>query len=201
MISLYISGDSWMHRQPAGVKLLAVLALSITVLAAQSLIWLLLLLVGAAGAYQSLGPKGGHRLIALRFLLPLILSLAFIQGFIVGWEAALRASLKILVMIMAADLVTATTPTQAMLNCVQRLIGPLCRRIGGDPRKISLAVALMIRFIPVLSAQWRAQRDAWSARSHRGPGLQLLIPFMAQALLRTDQIAESLQSRSRTSRL
>ena len=200
MISLYISGDSWMHRQPAAVKLLAVLVLSITVLAVQSLIWLLLLLVGVAGAYNSLGPKGRQRLFALRFLLPLILGLGFVQGFIVGWEAALRATLKIFVMIMAADLVTATTPTQAMLTCVERLIGPLCRCIGRDPRKISLAVALMIRFIPVLSAQWQVQRDAWSARSHRGPGLRLLIPFMAQALLRTDQIAESLQSRLRTGR-
>jgi biotin transport system permease protein len=200
MISLYISGDSWMHQQSAGAKLLAVLALSITVLAAQSLIWLLLMLLGAAGAYSSLGPKGRQRLFALRFLLPLILGLGFVQGFIVGWEAALRATLKIFVMIMAADLVTATTPTQAMMNCVQRLITPLCRRIGRDPRKISLAVALMIRFIPVLSAQWQAQRDAWSARSNRKPGLRLLIPFVAQALSRTDQIAESLQARSRAHR-
>jgi len=200
MISVYISGDSWMHRQPAGVKLLAVLALSIVVLAVQSLIWLLLMLFGAAGAYNSLGPKGRQRLFALRFLLPLILGLGFVQGFIVGWEAALRATLKIFVMIMAADLVTATTPTQAMLNCVQRLIDPVCHRIGRDPRKISLAVALMIRFIPALSAQWQAQREAWFARSNRRPSLRLLTPFVAQALSRTDQIAESLQARSRAHR-
>ena len=200
MISLYISGDSWMHRQPAGAKLLAVLALSITVLAAQSLIWLLLLLVGAAGAYNSLGPKGRQRLFASRILLPLILGLGFAQGFIVGWEAALRATLKIFVMIMAADLVTATTPTQAILNCVERLITPLCRYIGRDPRKISLAVALMIRFIPVLVSQWQAQREAWFARSNRKPSLRLLTPFVAQALSRTDQIAESLQARSQASR-
>ena len=200
MISLYISGDSWMHRQPAAVKLLAVLVLSITVLAVQSLIWLLLLLVGVAGAYNSLGPKGRQRLFALRFLLPLILGLGFVQGFIVGWEAALRATLKIFVMIMAADLVTATTPTQAILNCVERLITPLCRYIGRDPRKISLAVALMIRFIPVLVSQWQAQREAWFARSNRKPSLRLLTPFVAQALSRTDQIAESLQARSQASR-
>ena len=200
MISLYISGDSWMHRQPAGAKLLAVLALSITVLATQSLIWLLLMLFGAAGAYNALGKKGRQRLFALRFLLPLILGLGFAQGFIVGWEAALRATLKIFVMIMAADLVTATTPTQAILSCVQRLITPLCRRIGRDPRKISLAVALMIRFIPVLVSQWQAQREAWFARSNRKPSLRLLTPFVAQALSRTDQIAESLQARSPTSR-
>jgi len=189
-----------MHRQPAAVKLLAVLVLSITVLATQSLIWLLLLLVGAAGAYNALGPKGRQRLFASRFLLPLILGLGFAQGFIVGWEAALRATLKIFVMIMAADLVTATTPTQAMMNCVQRLITPLCRRIGRDPRKISLAVALMVRFIPVLASQWQAQREAWFARSNRKPSLRLLIPFVTQALSRTDQIAESLQARSRAHR-
>lgn len=200
MISLYISGRSWMHRRSAASKLLAVLALSIVVLAVQSLIWLLLMFAGAAATYYSLGRKGKHRLFALRFLLPLILGLGFVQGFLVGWEAALRATLKIMVMIMAADLVTATTPTQAMLNCVQRLITPLHRRIGRDPRKISLAVALMIRFMPVLVAQWQAQREAWSARSYRKPGLRILIPFVTQALSRTDQIAESLQARSPASR-
>jgi len=96
--------------------------------------------------------------------------------------------------------VTATTPTQAILNCVERLITPLCRYIGRDPRKISLAVALMIRFIPVLVSQWQAQREAWFARSNRKPSLRLLTPFVAQALSRTDQIAESLQARSPTSR-
>ena len=200
MISLYISGRSWMHRRSAGIKLVAVLMLSLAVLAVQSLIWLLLMFAGTAGTYCSLGRKGTHRLFALRFLLPLILGLAFVQGFLVGWEAALRATLKIMVMIMAADLVTATTPIQAILNCVQKLIGPICQRIGRDPRKISLAVALMIRFMPVLVAQWHAQREAWSARSFRKPGLRLLTPFVTRALSRTDQIAESLQARSAASR-
>jgi len=200
MISLYISDSSWMHRRSAASKLLAVLALSNVVLAVQSLIWLLLMFAGAAATYYSLGRKGKHRLFALRFLLPLILGLGFVQGFLVGWEAALRATLKIMVMIMAADLVTATTPIQAILNCVQKLIGPICQRIGRDPRKISLAVALMIRFMPVLVAQWQAQRDAWSARSYRKPSLRLLTPFVTRALSRTDQIAESLQARSRAHR-
>jgi len=200
MISLYISGSSWMHRRSAGIKLVAVLIQSLAVLAVQNLIWLSLMLLGAAGAYCSLGRKGTHRLFALRFLLPLILGLAFVQGFLVGWEAALRATLKIMVMIMAADLVTVTTPTQAILNCVQKLIGPICQRIGRDPRKISLAVALMIRFMPVLVAQCHVQREAWSARSYRKPGLRILIPFVTQALSRTDQIAESLRTRSPASR-
>lgn len=200
MISLYIAGDSWIHRRAAGVKLLAVLVLSIAVLTADNLIGLSLMLALAAGSYRSLGLKGRQRLFALRSLLPLILGLAVLQGFVMGGEAAVRATLKILLMIMVADLVTATTPTQAILDCVQKLIGPPCRFVGINPRKISLAVALTIRFIPVLSAQWQAQRDAWVARSSRRPGLRLLIPFLAQALSRTDQIAESLQARSQTGR-
>ena len=65
MISLYIAGDSWIHRRAAGVKLLAVLVLSIAVLTADNLIGLSLMLALAAGSYRSLGLKGRQRLFAL----------------------------------------------------------------------------------------------------------------------------------------
>ena len=119
------------------------------------------------------------------------------QRLVLGWEIAIVSTLKILIMIVADDLVTATTPTQAMLSCVERALSPLCRLIRRNPRRISLAVALTMRFIPVLSDQWRTQRNAWQARSKRAPGVRLLIPFFLQAFNRTDQIAESLRARAR----
>lgn len=197
MISLYLSGQSWMHRLPAAIKLICLLSLSIGILAVESKAGLLFALSCVLAAYLSLGPGGMRRLLSLSALMPLILTLGFFQGFVMGWGIAIISTLKILIMIVAADLVTATTPTQAMLSCVERALSPLCRLIRRNPRRISLAVALTIRFIPVLSDQWRAQRNAWRARSKRPPGARLLIPFFSQAFNRTDQIAESLRARAR----
>jgi biotin transport system permease protein len=197
MISLYLSGRSWVHRLPAAIKLTFLLSLSIGILAIESKAGLLFVLSCVLGAYLSLGPGGTRRIVGLSVLMPPILTLGVFQGFVMGWEIAIVSTVKILIMIVAADLVTATTPTQAMLSCVERALSPLCRLIRRNPRRISLAVALTMRFIPVLSDQWRTQRNAWQARSKHAPGVRLLIPFFLQAFNRTDQIAESLRARAR----
>ena len=113
-----------------------------------------------------------------------------------SWETALRSAIKLILMIMFADLITATTPMQAMLQVFQKLLAPITRLLGFSEKKISLAVAMMIRFIPVLAAQWQQQRQAWTARTRRKPGFRLLVPFITTALARTDQVAEALSSRT-----
>lgn len=197
MISLYISNRTWLHRIPAGTKLAMLAASSMLVLPLHH--WALLLLgcTVAVLGYASIGLAGLARLRNLRGLLPLVLGLGLFQGVVASWDTALVSVFKILLMVMLADLVTATTPMQDMMRAIQPLLLPL-RMLGLRPARLSLAVALVIRFIPVLLAQWQSQREAWLARSTRRPGIKLLVPFMLCALRRTDQIAESISSRSRS---
>jgi biotin transport system permease protein len=196
MISLYISSNTWLHRIPASTKLLAMLLLSIAMLGLDDLTWLAIGLLAAFAAYGSIGSPGLRRLIALRSLLPIIIGIAIFQAFVMGWETALRSAIKLILMIMFADLITATTPMQSMLQVFQKLLAPLTRLLGFSEKKISLAVAMMIRFIPVLAAQWQQQQQAWTARTQRKPGFRLLVPFITTALARTDQVAEALSSRT-----
>jgi len=158
--------------------------------------WLVAGLIAAFAAYGSIGSPGLRRLITLRALLPIIIGIAIFQAFVMGWETALRSAIKLILMIMFAYLITATTPMQAMLQVFQKLLAPITRLFGFSEKKTSLAVAMMIRFIPVLAAQWQQQRQAWTARTHRKPGFRLLVPFITAALARTDQVAEALSSRT-----
>ena len=196
MISPYISQKTWLHQVPAGTKLLALAAISIVVLPVDDVLFLALGGCVVAGIYLSMGRPGISRLIGLKAMLPLILGLGIFQGFVISWELAALSVTRLLLMIMLADLVTATTPMQEMMRVILPWLRPL-RVIGVDPKKLSLAVALVIRFVPVLLAQWQAQSEAWSARSKKRSGFKLIAPFMNETLRRTDHVAEAIVSRIR----
>lgn len=195
MISLYVSQVTWLHRIPAGIKLMAVAGVSVLVLSVDRWQPLAFVFVATCLLVASLGTAGIERVKSLRSLLPLIMGIGVLHAVVASVDAALLSVLRIMVMVMLADLVTVTTPMQDMMRAIQPLLMPL-RGVGISPKRLSLAVALVIRFIPVLIAQWQAQRDAWCSRSDRKPRLQLLVPFISLALRRTDRIAESVAARS-----
>ena len=194
MISLYISRATWLHKIPAGAKLAGLAVASIMALQAGNWRALALACAVAISIYLSLRRPGLARLWSLRILVPLVLGIGIFQGLVMSWEAALLSVFRIFLMVILADLVTASTPMQNMMRVVLPLFAPF-KLIGLQPKILALCVALVIRFIPVLAAQWAAQSDAWRARSGKRPGFKLIIPFISRALARTDQIAESIAAR------
>ena len=200
MISLYLSGQTWLHRIPAAVKLVGLALASIGLLFVKEWIALLPVVLLLALAYASLGRPGRQRLIGLRGLAVLIAALGVFQGLVMDWDQAANTVVRLLMMVMLADLITMTTPLQRLLEITSRLVAPLDRR-GNMRRQLAFAVALMIRFVPLLAQQWQAQRCAYRARTSRRPKPFLLAVFLSQALRRTDQIAESIAAREAKKRL
>lgn len=179
------------------MKLLGLLACSVIVLATHR--WPVLL--GgcglALGLYVSLGSAGKNRLQGLRLVLPLILALGAFQALVMNIDMALASVARVMLMIMLADLVTATTSMQEIMRAIAPVLRPFSWA-GFDVSRLSIAVALMIRFIPVLLAQWQAQSESWRARSQRRPWAAIIPPFMAMTLRRADHIADSLAARRRS---
>ena len=199
MISLYISERTWLHRLPASFKLGMLVSISIAILFVDGWRNLLPALAAALCMVLSLGRPGLQRLQNLRGLLLLVFTLGVFQGLVMSWDLAASAVIRILLMVILADLVTVTTPMQKMLAVITPLLTPF-KPLGVAPHRLALAVALVIRFVPLLMAQWQAQRLAYRARSARRPRPVLLVSFLAQALRRTDQIADSLSARQVRSR-
>ena len=81
-----------------------------------------------------------------------------------------------------------------MLAVLMRLLSPLTR-LGLPGDRIALAVALVIRFIPVLTERITLIRCAWSARSPRPPGWRLMVPAALAALDEAEHVAEALRAR------
>ena len=200
MISLYLSGQTWLHRIPAAVKLAGLALASIGLLFVKEWIALIPVVLLLALAYASLGRPGRQRLLGLRSLVVLIVALGVFQGLVMDWSQSANTVVRLLMMVMLADLITMTTPLQRLLEITSLLFAPLDRR-GNMRRQLAFAVALMIRFVPLLAQQWQAQRWAYRARSSRRPKPFLLAAFFSQALRRTDQIAESIAAREAKKRL
>jgi len=194
VIAPYLTQKTWLHRIAAGYKLLALAVISIGF--TQLSDWRSLLGATLAVLALYLLTILGHwsRLRLYTPLLPLLIGIGALQACASGWEMAVVSITRLVAMILLADLVTATTPMLAMMDALAPLLRPL-RRIGVDENQVSLAVALVIRFMPVLLNEWTQRGEAWRARTGRRPPLRLLAPFAADIIRLADHVAEALDSR------
>lgn len=194
MIGGYLDARSPLHRLPAGVKLVALAVLSVLLLPIEAPAVLGLALGGVLLVYVRLGRRGMARLRQWLVLAPLLVIIGLLQLWAASWTVAAASVLRILLMVLLADLVTLSTRLEDMMDAVLVVLRPL-QRFGLDTRRLSLAVALVIRFVPVLLASWQARVEAWRARSGRRVGLALVGAFFAGALRSADQVAEALDAR------
>ena len=167
MLTLTSPVETPLHRLPAGVKLAALAGYTALLFALQ-----------APGALALAGLPvltliaGGGRVFAAhagRMLRPLWPFLLVVAVWHLATGAALEGlaiGLRLVIAVAAANLVTMTTRLSDMIAVIERLAAPLTPVL--PPRRLALAIALAIRFVPVLServtqiaAAWRSSR--WSA--------------------------------------
>ncbi|WP_435163777.1 CbiQ family ECF transporter T component [Falsirhodobacter sp. 1013] len=182
------------HRIPPGPKLLALIAVTAVAMAMPTPLPLALLLLAVLACYAA-GDRRflRHGMAVMRPLLPLVVVL-------MGWHLVLGAPqagavmvLRIAVAMGAANLVTMTTRLDAMIALVTRVTRPLSPLL--PPRALALAIALMIRFIPVMATRHAAAQDAWRARSARRAGWRVVPPVLLGTLDDADRVAEALRAR------
>lgn len=194
MMGGYLARTTWLHRLPAGLKLAIIAVISLALLPVQDWRWLALCLVIVGAVYVALGREAMRRLGLFKPLLPLLVIIGGLQGLSNRWEDGASMVLRLLVMVLSADLVTMTTTMTALMQAVEPLFR-LLRPLGVNSRKIALAVALVLRFIPVLLANWRAREEAWRARSRRRVPLKLVVLFLIETLRLADHVGEALDAR------
>ena len=195
MLTLTSPVEIWAHRWPAGVKL-GLLALATTGLFLMSTPQSLTL---ALAATAGLTLTGGLRfaLTALRLLRPLWPFVVIVALWHLWTRDLAGGAVVLLRMVTAvglANLVTMTTRLSDMIAAFQWLARPLAP-LGLSPRRLALAFALVIRFIPVMLERMAQISAAWAARSPRGPRWRVLVPATLAALDDADRVAEALRAR------
>ncbi|MCK5931489.1 MAG: energy-coupling factor transporter transmembrane protein EcfT [Fulvimarina manganoxydans] len=192
---LYRPGDSLIHRMKPGAKLLALLFFAIGMLSFSSP-----LAAGAGLALASLAyPIGGLSwriaFAQIRPLLIVLIVLLAVQAWLVSFEAGLLLFLRFAALILAAGLVTLTTKTGDLVETLERGLSPFAR-FGVDTAKVSLAISLAIRFMPVISAVFSDIREAQAARGRERSAIALAVPLIVRLLKMGDEIAEAIDARS-----
>lgn len=194
MISIYLQGDSWLHRTPAGLKLFVVAVASLLLFQVNTPLVFIACLIGVVGCYATLGREGLARLALLRgltVLLGILLLLHWVSGTL--WEGV-SVVLRLVVLILAANLVSITTRMDDMLEAVMPLFKPL-EWIGLSARKPALCVALVLRFAPYMMQIFSRMREAYQARTGAKNSWKLIPPLAIQCLRMSDNVADALQAR------
>jgi biotin transport system permease protein len=195
MLTLTSPFETPLHRVPAGVKLAALAGLSVGLFSLQSLWMVLAATVGLALLYLSFG-LGFARFGAamLRPLWPFFLVLGLWHLWLGEWAAGLLIGARMLVAVGLANLVTMTTRLDDMIAVVERAAAPLAR-LGMQPRVLAVAIALVIRFTPVLMDKAQQLGQAWRARSAQRVNWRIVLPISLMALDDADRVAEAIRAR------
>jgi biotin transport system permease protein len=198
-LALYVPRASVVHRTPAGWKLLALTALSVLVFA----VAILPVVIGALVAVLALGlvaarlPAGvlaRQARTVVWWLVALFVMHAVLTDVLTGTLTVLR----LLTLVLAAAVVTATTRVTAMVAVIERICRPL-QWVGVRPARIGLVIALALRFIPLISERADRIREAQAARGGSVHGLRALtttiVPLLVQVLQLAHTISEALDAR------
>ena len=199
MISLYLPGHSVLHRAPAGGKLIAlvVLALGVSLIPRGHTVATGSLMAVAAGLIPLLFAMAGLRPAVLlaqlwgtRWIVVAIVITQLI--FLTPWDALIN-SVRVVVIVLLASLLTLTTRSTDLLDALQFALRPLAP-FGVDPRRVALTLSLTIAMLPVVASIAERVRQAQQARGVRlGP--RVIVPMLVLSLRHADNVADALTAR------
>lgn len=194
MLTLTSPVETPLHRLPAGVKLAALALFTAGLFVLSSPLWLGVAAAGVAALHTPGGTAFlAHAARMLRPVWPFVLIVGLWHLWTGTPSDGLTIALRMVTAIAAANLVTMTTRLSDMIAVIERLAAPLSPLL--PPRRLALAIALVIRFVPVLSERVAHLSDAFRARSPRRAGWRILAPAALAALDDADHVAEALRAR------
>jgi biotin transport system permease protein len=190
---VYRPGDSLLHRLPVGVKLGGLAALSLSIVLVRSMPASLVFLV-ATLALAGIGRVPVTTLArAGRGVLLVAAVIAGFQWWLDGYAKAIETLVDLVSLAVAAVVLTATTPVNAMLDAIVRWLAPL-RRLGVDPDRVALTFTLAVQALPGTVTLALETRDAARARGLRSPRAYLS-PFVIRVVARAHETGDALMAR------
>jgi biotin transport system permease protein len=194
-LALYSPVRSALHRTPAGLKLAALAALSVLLFAVPELP----VAVGALAVVVVLALTGARltprQLIAqVRPLWLWLVGLLVFHALVTDLPTGALAVARLLALVLAAAVVTTTSRVAELVAVIEWLCAPL-RLFGVRPARIGLAIAMTLRFIPLVAERAERIREAQAARGATRPMFLSLVPLLVQVLQLAHTTAEALDAR------
>ncbi|MDQ0133038.1 biotin transport system permease protein [Neorhizobium galegae] len=195
MKTLYVEGDTFLHRLSPRTKLVGLAALSLFLFLIHSPTVLSVSATLGGIVYASLRLGWHQSWLRLR---PILLTIAIVALFTLvlnGWHDALIVFTRLTALALFAAAVTATTSTGDFIDEITRLAMPLERLGLVRAADIGLSIGLVIRFVPEILGRYQAIRDAHRARGLKVRPLTLAVPLIILTLKNADEIAAAIDAR------
>ncbi len=135
----------------------------------------------------------------LRPLLIVMVLLVLAHAWLNGWEEALAMGMRLAALILLAGLVTLTTSSAAIMAAIEKGLEPL-GKLGVDVERMSLALSLALRFLPLIASVGAEVREAQRARGLDDSLVALAVPLLVRTLKMGETIAEAIDARGFGSR-
>jgi biotin transport system permease protein len=196
MGSLYSDHPTWLHGIPAGVKLafLALLGAGVFFTSEVSV-----LLGSAACCVLVFASLGRATFRAKPLLIGLVLASVLIGLFHLYMQQPMVGAVSVLRLLCTTLMgiaLTITTRYSDLLEVLEWLLAPL-RFLGLQPERLSLQVALMLRFTEHFFVVWRRLDDAHRLRTGKAGGFKILAPLTLHMLIAARRVADTLHVRYR----
>ena len=194
MGSLYSEHLTWLHRIPAAIKLLFFAVLGTAQFLLQGHTVLIISAVACGLMFASLGRA---TLSTRKLVTSVLLAGLLIMGFHTYMEQPLVGMVSALRLFSAALLgiaLTLTTRTRDLLDVFERLLSPL-QRVGIRTERLSLQLAMMLRFTEHFFVVWKRLDDAHRIRTGKAGGMRILAPLTIKMLTSAQKAADTLEIR------
>lgn len=192
---LDIEGDSLLHRMPVRGKLLLLFTAAIGLFLLGDLRVLVPALVLSLALYRSTGIAAREAFRRVRFVLFTVLILAAANYLFHSLHEAFVVFCRLAALVLLAAAVTATTGISAFMDEITRLLRPF-ERVGlVRAADVSLAVGLVIRFVPEIFARYGEIAAAHRARGLPVRPLTVVVPLIILTLKDADTIAMAIDAR------
>lgn len=195
MISLTSPIETPYHRFRAGYKLCLLCLFTFSVYLAEGLLVHLAAVASVLCLY--LVPGFAFFATGLRRLLPIWPFLAVLLVWHLAtakYSDGIEVAAKLISAVGLANLVTMTTRLDDLIAVVERAFLPF-RRIGISAKGLGIAIAMVIRFTPVLMQKGAQLTESWKSRSPRRPGWRVILPLFLLVLDDAAEVGESLRAR------
>jgi biotin transport system permease protein len=195
VITLYRPGNTWLHRLPAGPKSFAILVVVLAISLLPTSWWT----AGIAAAVTVFGYLAsglgirelGRQIILIRWLITITL---VGQVIFLDMESAISNTSRIVAAALLAALLVLTTRVADLLQAFERGLRPF-GKLGLDPARAALMLAVAINTVPVLARLAGTVREAQRARGTRSSLVTFVVPFLVVALKHADELGDALTAR------
>lgn len=183
------------HGLPVAGKFIFLCIVSLVLFKVGSVALQFLALILVICLYLVAGPQ--FLLVGLKrmvFLWPFLVVIALWHSYSNTVNDGLVIAFRLLAIVGLSNLVTTTSRLSDILDMMRSALTPL-RYLGVQTRPVELAIALLVRFTPVLIDKGSALKEAWRARSNSRSLWRLVFPLSLAAIDEAEQVAEALRAR------